>query len=251
MGEKKYFWLRLQHDFFQSKRIKKLRKLAGGDTYTIIYLKMQLKAIMNDGVLTYTGIEPTFAEELALDIDEEPDNVLVTINYLLSCGLMESSDGNEYLLPYAVENTGSETSGAKRVREFRDRQKTLHCNAGVTQVKQICNGEKEKEKEKESYSERERATLEEVTAFASERKSQVDPKRFFSYYNESGWQDAHGNPVRNWKQKFISWENRETPKSNEPPKAQKIPEWDDAKAFEQIERLRKKMEAKSANAGNS
>ena len=244
MGEKKYFWLRLQHDFFQSKRIKKLRKLAGGDTYTIIYLKMQLKAIMNDGVLTYTGIEPTFAEELALDIDEEPDNVLVTINYLLSCGLMESSDGNEFLLPYAVENTGSETSGAKRVREFRDRQKALHCNASVTQLKQNCNGEKEIEKKKEieSYSEREFPTLEKVTAFASERKSPVDPKRFFSYYNESGWKDAHGNPVRNWKQKFISWENSEVSRN----KPAKVQEWDDDKANEQLDRLLKKMEGNNA-----
>ena len=81
-------------------------------------------------------------------------------------------------------------------------------------------------------------TLEEVTAFASERKSPVDPKRFFSYYNESGWKDAHGNPVRNWKQKFISWENSEVSR-NKPAKAQ---EWDDDKANEQLDRLLKKME---------
>ena len=45
MGQKRYFWLKLFEDFFSSKRIKKLRSLAGGDTYTIIYLKMQLKAL--------------------------------------------------------------------------------------------------------------------------------------------------------------------------------------------------------------
>ena len=33
---KRYYWLKLQDDFFKSKRIKKLRKIAGGDTYTII-----------------------------------------------------------------------------------------------------------------------------------------------------------------------------------------------------------------------
>ena len=81
-------------------------------------------------------------------------------------------------------------------------------------------------------------TLEEVTAFASERKSPVDPKRFFYYYNESGWQDAHGNPVRNWKQKFISWENSEVSRN----KPAKVAEWDDDKANEQLDRLLKKME---------
>lgn len=148
-GGKRYYWLKLQDDFFTSKRIKKLRKIAGGDTYTIIYLKMQLLAMKNNGMLEYTGLESTFAEELALDLDEEPENVSVTINFLLSCGLLETNDNVEYFVPYAVANTGSETSSAKRVREFRTR-KALQCNTDVTPVKQNCNGEKEKEIEIET-----------------------------------------------------------------------------------------------------
>lgn len=154
MAEKRYYWLKLQDDFFESKRIKKLRRLAGGDTFTIIYLKMQLLAMKRDGILEYTGLEPTFAEELALDLDEEPDNVSLTIAYLLSCGLLETSDDKEYFVPYAVLNTGSEGSSTKRVREHRER-KALQCNAGVTPVKQICNGEKEIEKEQEKKKEKE------------------------------------------------------------------------------------------------
>lgn len=140
---KRYYWLKLQDDFFKSKRIKKLRKIAGGDTYTIIYLKMQLLAMKNNGVLEFTGLENTFAEELALDLDEEPDNVNVTINFLLSTGLMETSDNVRYFVPYAVENTGSEAASAARVRRYR----ALHCNTDVTPMKQIGNGEKEIEKE--------------------------------------------------------------------------------------------------------
>ena len=49
---KKYYWLKLYSDFFTSKRIKKLRKLAGGETYTIIYLKMQLLALGNNGYIS-------------------------------------------------------------------------------------------------------------------------------------------------------------------------------------------------------
>lgn len=145
---KRYYWLKLQDEFFSSKRIKKLRKIAGGDTYTIIYLKMQLLAMKSNGVLVYTGLEQTFAEELALDLDEEPDNVSVAVNYLLSCGLLETEDKTEYFLPYAVLNTGSEGASAKRVRDYRER-KALQCNTAVTNVKQIGNGEKEIEKDKE------------------------------------------------------------------------------------------------------
>lgn len=37
MAVKKYYGLRLENDFFKQKEIKKLRKIAGGDTYVIIY----------------------------------------------------------------------------------------------------------------------------------------------------------------------------------------------------------------------
>lgn len=147
MAENRYYWLKLYDDFFSSKRIKKLRKIAGGDTYTIIYLKMQLMAISNGGILEYTGLEDSFAKELALDLDEDPENVMVTVNYLLSCGLLETSDDREFFVPYAVLNTGSEGSSAKRVRDYRERQKALQSNDDVTHLLQDRYGEKEKELE--------------------------------------------------------------------------------------------------------
>ena len=145
---KRYYWLRLHDDFFSSVRIKKLRRMAGGDTYVIIYLKMQLRAIRSGGVLTWKGYEQDFVEELALDLDEQPDDIRVTLAYLISCGLAETEDNVNFFLPYAVENTGSETASAQRVRDFRQR-KALHCNADVTDTKRECNVEKEIEKEKE------------------------------------------------------------------------------------------------------
>lgn len=50
---KRYYWLKLPDGFFRQKAIKKLRKIAGGDTYTIIYLKMLLVAMKQDGRLVY------------------------------------------------------------------------------------------------------------------------------------------------------------------------------------------------------
>ena len=155
---KKYYWLKFQKDFFSSLRIKRLRRLAGGDTFTIIYLKLQLLAMTSDGYLEFKGVGESFEDEMALDIDEDIDNVKITINYLLSCDLMKKVD-EKYFLPYVAENTGSETASAERVRNFRERQKVLtqpkengnalHCNTDVTEMKHFGNVEKEKEKEKE------------------------------------------------------------------------------------------------------
>lgn len=146
---KRYYWLKLQNDFFDSLRIKKLRKLAGGDTFTIIYLKMQLKSLKTNGILQYKGIEGSFEEEMALELDEEVENVKLTIAYLKSCGLLEisESDSDVYKLPYVNSNTGSETAVAQRVRDYRSRQEVLHCNTDVTEVKQLCNVEIDIEKD--------------------------------------------------------------------------------------------------------
>jgi hypothetical protein len=46
-------------------------------------------------------------------------------------------------------------------------------------------------------------TLEECVAYAKEKKFVMCPKEFFTYYDEGDWHDAYGNPVKNWKQKYI------------------------------------------------
>lgn len=66
-------------------------------------------------------------------------------------------------------------------------------------------------------------TLESVTEYAEQRGSTVDPKQFWEYYNTGGWKDAKGNPVRNWKQKFLTWEKHETPKGAAPARAKTNP----------------------------
>lgn len=120
---KRYYWLKLKDDFFTDKRIKKLRRIAGGDTYTIIYLKMMMKCMNNDGILEYEGIEDNFADELALDLDEDADNVQITVNFLMRAGLLEEMGENRFLMAEVPELIGSETSSAQRVRDHRERQK--------------------------------------------------------------------------------------------------------------------------------
>lgn len=148
-SSKKYFWLKLKEDFFRQKEMKKLRKIAGGDTFTIIYLKLMLLSMKTDGLLEFSGIEETFAEELALEIDEDADNVGVTLNFLQKCGLVEILDNSEILLTKVTEMTGKESESAERVRKLRDRKKllALQCNVDVTKSNTEIEIDIEKEKE--------------------------------------------------------------------------------------------------------
>lgn len=154
-GQKRYYWLKLQNDFFSRKEIKRLRRIAGGDTLTIIYLKMLCRSLKDNGKLYYDGLDNDFVSELAMDIDEDTENVQITVNYLIKTGLLEQIDEVEYTLKDAKSNTGTETAVAVRVRKHRERQKALQCNTDVTAVKQLGNVEIEKEIEKEIEEEKE------------------------------------------------------------------------------------------------
>ena len=226
---KRYFWLKLHKDFFQRKEIKRLRKIAGGDTYTIIYLKMLLRSIMSDGKLYFDGLEDDFASELALDLDEKEENVQITIQYLLKSGLLEMCSDEEYYLPDTKDSTGCETAVASRVRKHRERKKALQCNADVTQVKQLCNGEIEKELEIEKEIELEldtkanksptkakrfvKPTLSEIKQYCIERNNNVDAQHFFDYYESNGWRVGK-NSMKNWQAAVRTWERSEYRKPN-------------------------------------
>ncbi len=58
-------------------------------------------------------------------------------------------------------------------------------------------------------------TREDVHAYIKERKSNVDGDKFYDYFTAGGWKDSTGKPVKNWKQKLITWENHSTNKKEE------------------------------------
>ena len=156
---RRYYWLKLKEDFFTDKRIKRLRKISGGDTYTIIYLKLLLLSLKDSGKLYYDGVETDFIKEIALTIDETEDDVMVTVNYLVAQGLMEIiTENDEYFLTEIPSLIGSETASTRRSRKSRG-QKALQCNTGATPcnlLQQNCNGDIEIEKEIDIEIEKER-----------------------------------------------------------------------------------------------
>ncbi len=213
---KKYFWLKLHKDFFKRKEIKRLRKIAGGDTYTIIYMEMLLRSIIDDGKLFFDGLEDDFASEIALDLDEDEENVKITIQYLLKTGLLEIRSEEEYYLPDTKDSTGSETSTAVRVRRHREKQKALQCNTGVTQVKHFVNGELEIELEIEKDTKANKSptkakrfvkpTLSEVEQYCVERNNNIDAEYFIDYHEARDWVLSNGKKMKNWQANIRTWE---------------------------------------------
>lgn len=144
---KRYFFLKLPEDFFRCKEIKKLRKIAGGDTHVIIALKILLLGLKNDNRIFFDGVEEDLADELALEIDEDETNVKIVMHYLFSIGWLEQESDNTIYSPKAAELTDSITASSLRSRKSRKNNEALQCNTKATLEQHQCNGEIEIEKE--------------------------------------------------------------------------------------------------------
>jgi len=206
--------LKLKDDFFSQKEIKKLRKIAGGDTYTIIYLKLQLLSLENEGIIMFEGVEDNFIEEMALTLDEDVENVKITLLYLQKVGFIEETNADEFLLPKVLESIGSETAVAARVRKHRNNQKALLCNTEVTKG----NGEIEKDIDIEkdinnsgtSPHKFKPPTLEEVQTYCKERNNKVDAETFIDHYTANGWIRGK-TKIKDWKACVRTWEKSDKP----------------------------------------
>lgn len=59
-------------------------------------------------------------------------------------------------------------------------------------------------------------TLEEIKDYAFSRNSSVDCQKFYDYFTAGNWVDSKGNKVKNWKQKFITWESKQDNSKTQP-----------------------------------
>lgn len=53
-------------------------------------------------------------------------------------------------------------------------------------------------------------SLQDIQNYCKERNNSVSASKFFDYYSVSEWKDKDGKAVKNWKQKLLSWEGRDT-----------------------------------------
>lgn len=142
-SNKRYYWLQLKENFFNSKEMKLMRKLPGGEEITIIYLKIMLTSLENEGVIFYEGLAEDLAEELALEIGEDVESIRMALMFMEKKRLITTNDNYSYKLEQVPELVGSETASARRVRKHRENKKALQGNTGVTK----CIGDIEIEKD--------------------------------------------------------------------------------------------------------
>ena len=220
---KKYYYLRLKDNFFDSDELKILESMKDGYLYSNILLKLYLRSLKNDGKLVVNDRIPYNTEMLASVTGHQIGTVKQALSIFKDLGLIDVlENGAIYMLD--IQNfIGKGSSEADRKREYRQRIETDRTNV-QTNLRQISEKsppeieielEKDIEIEKEIHSSAkstttkrkrfEKPTLSEIKEYCIERNNNVDAQHFYDYYESNGWKVGK-NSMKNWQAAVRTWE---------------------------------------------
>ena len=230
MAERKFYWLKLNRNFFKRHDIRIIERLPDGRGIVLFYLELLAESVDHEGFLRYSEKKPYTAEMLASVTANEVELVEKALSTLEEYELIEFQDDGTIYLPELHNMLGFETDWARKKREWRDKKGQREDN--VLQMSSECPhdvltmSDKSKIKIKSiDIDKREiikrkvfsKPTLEEISAYCQERNNSVDAQRFFDYYEAKGWVVGK-SPMKDWKAAVRTWERNETEPKTQPQK---------------------------------
>ena len=135
MVNKGYYYLKLKENFFESDELKILESLENGYLYSNILLKLYLKALKNDGKLTFNDYIPYDVKMLATITGHNVDVVEKAIKIFQNMHLIEILDNGTIYMLDMQKMIGSISNEGVRKAEYRERIK-LEKEKGGTQLGQ-------------------------------------------------------------------------------------------------------------------
>lgn len=116
-----YFWLKLDENFYKNIIIKKARKT--NDTMVIVYQRLMLQSLATNGYLYYEGAFENIADELAMSLDEDVEQVQMTLAFFSQYGLIQFDDENNAEMLQVHALIDQETNWARYRRDSRKKEK--------------------------------------------------------------------------------------------------------------------------------
>lgn len=125
----KYYWLKLDKDFFKKYDIKIMRSQTNGEKLVLFYLELMCEATSHGGKLRYSANISYNNDMLGKIFNYETPFVDYAMETLKNLELVEILEDGTILLPKVEEAIGCETDGAKKMRKYRENK--LQCNNNV------------------------------------------------------------------------------------------------------------------------
>lgn len=118
---KKYYYLKLKENFFESEELVILEGQENGMEYSLILLKMYLRSLKGEGKLMFRNLIPYTPETLAQVLRHDVGIVKKAIDIFESLGLIEKLDGGAIFMTDIQTFIGESSTEADRKRAYRAR----------------------------------------------------------------------------------------------------------------------------------
>jgi predicted phage replisome organizer len=145
---KKYYWLKLDRNFFKRHDIKIVESMPNGKDYVLFYLKLLLESIDHEGKLRFNETIPYDDKMLSVVTDTNIDVVRSAVKVFEQLGLMNLYDDSTIFMTETQKLIGSETGWAILKRDKRDNDGKLSHKLPI-EIDIDIELDKDKEKDKE------------------------------------------------------------------------------------------------------
>ncbi|EFD04380.1 phage replisome organizer N-terminal domain-containing protein [Peptostreptococcus anaerobius] len=118
---KKYYYLKLKENFFESDEIIYLESLPDGHKYSNILLKLYLRSLKNSGKLMMNDVIPYSPEMLATVTRHSVGDVKQAIVHFMNLGLIEQLESGAMYMLQIQNFIGRSSTEGDRKREYRQK----------------------------------------------------------------------------------------------------------------------------------
>ena len=142
--QKKYYWLKLQKDFFKRHDVRIIESMDNGESYILFYLKLLVESIDHEGQLRFSETIPYNEKMLSTITNTNIDIVRSAVKIFTELGLMETLTDETIYMSEISKMIGAESVWAKKKRLYREEQNLLiEENNGFSHEKEVNNDKSE------------------------------------------------------------------------------------------------------------
>ena len=120
---KRYYWLKLQKDFFKRHDIRIIEDMPNGKDYILFYMKLLVESISHEGNLRFNETIPYNESMLSTITNTNIDIVRTAIKIFSELNLMEVMEDGTLYMNEVQTMMGIETEWAEKKRLYRDNKK--------------------------------------------------------------------------------------------------------------------------------
>ena len=225
MAQKRYYWLKLQRDFFKRHDMRIIEEMENGKDYLLFYLKLLVESIDHEGRLRFSDTVPYNEKMLSVVTNTNIDIVRAALTVFRELNLIEILEDEtlfmnevQRMIGSAKQDEHTRESTRMRVQAFRERSSQPQIEDKKRYSNVTCNGESESESESELEIEKDKEkehktpercvippTIEMVSAYCSARKNGIDPNEFIDFYQSKGWMIGKSK-MKDWQAAIRTWE---------------------------------------------